>query len=204
HHTAAQHTGIGSSFLSRDCCHPTNRGKRSLCPARMTRLFFRDSNLHLCIGRGANLLCLALCLVALRAAVTGTNICLDSTAGNNVFKCAAGETTINLSGCGITDADSLDLDSCLENAGADSILNIYLNENSLTALPADLFQDLEALQTLYLGGNPLVELNSTTFGGLASLQRLWINGCGLTSLPLGLFDGLGRLQHLYLHSNDLS
>eukprot|EP00903_Cladosiphon_okamuranus_P012425 g11641.t1 len=126
-------------------------------------------------------------------AATGQNACLES-------KC--GGTMINLAGCGLTNEDTPNLESCF-TAGDDPIEIIYLHNNAISALPEDMFEGLDALKALYLGGNPLTGLDESLFDGLTSLQRLWVNGCGLTSLPEGLFDGLTALEQLYLHGNQL-
>ncbi|CAM9921618.1 unnamed protein product [Ectocarpus sp. 13 AM-2016] len=62
-------------------------------------------------------------LVTLLAAgaANGISTCVDSTSSGRQFKCGADVTTINLSNCGLTDADSVDIGSCFDNAGRDSI-----------------------------------------------------------------------------------
>ncbi|CAM9558612.1 unnamed protein product, partial [Ectocarpus fasciculatus] len=143
-------------------------------------------------------------LVALLAAgaANGINTCVDSTSRD--FQCGADVTTINLSSCGLTDADSLDIRSCFDNAGRDSIKIIYVTDNSLTTLPADLFEDLGALEALYIGNNPFTALPAGLFDGLQSLTRLWINGSQLDQLEVGILDDVVALKHLYLHNNQLS
>ncbi|CAN0233599.1 unnamed protein product [Ectocarpus sp. 12 AP-2014] len=145
-------------------------------------------------------------LVALLAAgaANGINTCVDSTSSGRQFKCGADVTTVNLSSCGLTDADSVDIGPCFDNAGRDSIKIIYLTDNSLTTLPADLFEDLGALEALYIGKNPFTVLPAGLFHGLQSLTRLWINGSQLDQLEVGILDDVVALQHLYLHNNNLS
>ncbi|CAM9409707.1 unnamed protein product [Ectocarpus sp. 8 AP-2014] len=166
---------------------------------------FTNSNIHhrtSCYGSCKRHVALVALLAA--GAANGINTCVDSTSSGRQFKCGADVTTINLSNCGLTDADSVDIGSCFDNAGRDSIKIIYITDNSLTTLPADVFEDLGALEALYIGNNPFTVLPAGLFHGLQSLTRLWINGSQLDQLEAGILDDVVALQHLYLHNNELS
>ncbi|CAB1112768.1 unnamed protein product [Ectocarpus sp. CCAP 1310/34] len=77
---------------------------------------------------------------------SAVNVCLDTTDAGNC-QIEAGET-LDLSDCGITDADFDDLASCLEAAGPEAITTLFLYENELTTLPEGIFGSLTGLQML--------------------------------------------------------
>ena len=94
---------------------------------------------------------------------------------------------------------------CADVTAADlaSITDLTLISQNITALKADDFNGLTALETLYLNKNNLISLPDGIFDGLTALETLHLNNNGLTSLPDGIFDGLTALETLWLVGNDL-
>ena len=92
-----------------------------------------------------------------------------------------------------------------------------MDKNDLTALPADVFDDLTALEWLDLSGNALPALPADVFDKLTALTVLYLTDNALTSLPADVFDQLtltkltgndltvcpATLTELYLSGNDL-
>ena len=80
---------------------------------------------------------------------------------------------------------------------------LYLNDNSLTALLAEgIFSGLTALKTLDLNGNGSLSLpGGAIFSDLTKLKTLKLNGNGLTALPGGIFSDLTKLKTLVLGGN---
>ena len=82
---------------------------------------------------------------------------------------------------------------------------LYLNDNGLTTLPEDVFDDIkDTLQQLRLNGNDLTTLPENVFDGLGSLTELRLNDNDLTTLPAGVFAELQALVTLRLQNNQLS
>ena len=88
-------------------------------------------------------------------------------------------------------------------AGLSLLKYLYLNENDLSALPADVFADLTSLQVLNLRRSQLGALPMGVFAGLSSLRLLNLYDAGLSSLPEGVFADLTSLRTLYMFSNQL-
>ncbi len=91
-----------------------------------------------------------------------------------------------------------------EIPGLTALEEIYLNNNQLTALPANIFNGLSALQFLNLSYNQFTALPDNLFNGLTSLRILELNDNQLTALPADLFHGLTALQKLDLYNNPIS
>ena len=89
-------------------------------------------------------------------------------------------------------------------AGLNALLNLALNNNTLTALPAGVFDNLTALQLLILTNNALTALPAGVFDNLTALQGLGMDNNALTALPAGVFDNLTALQGLILNNNALT
>ena len=86
----------------------------------------------------------------------------------------------------------------------DQITELYLNDNQLQTLPADIFNDLNNLDSLYLHNNQLTTLPADIFNGLNNLDTLSLYNNQLTTLPAGIFNGLNNLDTLSLYSNQLT
>ena len=89
----------------------------------------------------------------------------------------------------------------------DGLINLeelYLNSNSLTALPVGVLDSLTTLKLLALAGNELTTLPVRAFDSLTNLQNLGLSSNQLTTLPAGVFDGLANLQLLQLQNNQLA
>ena len=82
------------------------------------------------------------------------------------------------------------------------LTHLRLNSNRLSALPSDLFSDLEDLVLLTLSKNQLEELpdlsNNTKLG------NLWLYSNELTTLPDNAFSELSKLKGLWLQSNQIA
>ncbi len=89
-------------------------------------------------------------------------------------------------------------------AGLAGMNTLDLDNNDLTALPADVFNGLSSLQTLRLQSNSLATLPENVFHGLSSLQTLNLYSNSLAALPEDVFEGLSTLQELRLYSNSLA
>ena len=87
----------------------------------------------------------------------------------------------------------------------DTLQNLFLRDNSITTLPADIFSGLTGVSVLPLSGNSLMSLPETVFTGISTLQILTLNDNSLSTLETDLFDPLdGTLKTLYLHNNGLT
>ncbi|CBJ27694.1 Tyrosine kinase specific for activated (GTP-bound) p21cdc42Hs/ leucine rich repeat protein [Ectocarpus siliculosus] len=131
--------------------------------------------------------------------------CLDPTDAD--YSCEVDEDGyLYLYDCGITDedVDGGDLASCLDNAGQELVVELWLYGNALTALPAGIFEGLTALAELSLGNNALTTLPAGIFEGLTALELLWLHGNALTTLPAGIFEGFTALAELSLGNNALT
>eukprot|EP00903_Cladosiphon_okamuranus_P019445 g17879.t1 len=115
-----------------------------------------------------------------------------------------GDGELDLAECDITDADveSGALTACFEQFGESNILELDLQENALTMLPAGIFDTLVGLKKLYLDHNALTTLPAGVFDTLVSLERLYLHDNGLVTLPSGIFDALEALERLFLHDNE--
>eukprot|EP00903_Cladosiphon_okamuranus_P020236 g18573.t1 len=131
---------------------------------------------------------------------SSVNACLDLT-GDKCTENDEGE--LDLGDCDITDADveSGALTACFENFGEGNIVELSLDENSLTTLPSTMFSNLTGLTKLYLDHNSFSTLPAGIFDALVKLDRLYLQDNGLTTLPAGIFDALVVLDRLYLHDN---
>ena len=89
-------------------------------------------------------------------------------------------------------------------AGLAGMNTLDLDNNDLTALPADVFNGLSSLETLRLQSNSLAALPENVFHGLSSLQILNLYSNSLAALPEDVFEGLSTLQELRLYSNSLA
>ena len=83
------------------------------------------------------------------------------------------------------------------------ITSLFLNDQGITTLQADDFEDLTSLTELRLYDNQLSTLPADLFDDLSALTTLYLNGNQLTTLPDGLFDGLSALTTLYLYGNSV-
>ena len=87
--------------------------------------------------------------------------------------------------------------------GLSKLAGLYLEDNQLTALPAGAFTGLSELKILHLTDNRLTALPAGVFTGLSKLENLHLHGNRLTALPAGVFAGLSKLENLHLHDNEL-
>ena len=87
----------------------------------------------------------------------------------------------------------------------DTFQFLWLHNNSLTALDEDIFDGLSGLLFLILSNNDLTALPANLFADLDdSLSLLALNGNEITSLDGDIFDGLDGVSNLYLHDNQIS
>ncbi|XP_078670206.1 uncharacterized protein LOC144910705 [Branchiostoma floridae x Branchiostoma belcheri] len=115
------------------------------------------------------------------------------------------------------------------NSQLPNLLELSLEDNSITALTKDSFLYRTSLQILRLGGNAISNLPASAFNGLSQLVRLCLNrntittitafGSNsvvnglkmldlqdnkLTSIGIGTFTGVSLLTELNLSSNNIS
>eukprot|EP00752_Nemacystus_decipiens_P007565 g6758.t1 len=161
--------------------------------------------------------------------VSDVNSCLDLTSSVRCTR-EGDAIELNLSNCGITDADvaSGALEACFAefgeanilfleldlNAlttlpagildGLDNLIRLDLEANALKTLPAGIFDEVETMQVLFLDTNELIELPDGVFDKLVALTTLNLDDNELTVIPAGIFDALGALEDLYLDGNQLT
>ncbi|XP_046673233.1 LOW QUALITY PROTEIN: protein toll-like [Homalodisca vitripennis] len=82
------------------------------------------------------------------------------------------------------------------------VTNLSLNNNGLTSLPSDLFEDMENLTWLDLKFNNII-LPKEIFYFTPKLEVLELGKNNLTHLPPGIFKNLDRLRLLNLWTNNL-
>ncbi|CAM9729911.1 unnamed protein product, partial [Ectocarpus fasciculatus] len=136
---------------------------------------------------------------------SAANPCLDPTDAD--YRCEVDEEGyLDLGECGITDEDveGGDLAACLDNAGRDLVVELSLYLNSLTTLPAGIFDGLTAVETLGLVDNALTTLPAGIFGGLTTLDFITFGGNALTTLPAGIFEDTTVLSTLNMRGNSFT
>ena len=84
-----------------------------------------------------------------------------------------------------------------------NLTSLWLGNNYLGSLPADLFHEQHMLYELWLDSNKLVSLPRRLFSGLHELYLLSLTNNKLVSLPSGLFSGLHKLGSLSMDDNNL-
>ena len=90
-------------------------------------------------------------------------------------------------------------------SGLGNLGQLWLHENALTTLPADVFSDLGSLEVLWLYSNALTILPADAFSGLGNLGQLWLSlNEQLTTLPATVFSGLDNLEELSLWNNQMT
>ena len=130
---------------------------------------------------------------AIVAAVDGVSNCANVTEAH-----LAGITSLNVENRGIMALKAGDF------SGFAALEDLYMERNSLSVLPEEIFAGLAALNSLDLGGNGLTALPEGVFSGLTALQLLFLNNNSLTALPPTIFDGLRELGSLSVHDNLLT
>ena len=85
-----------------------------------------------------------------------------------------------------------------------ALRRLTVNQNSLTALPEDVFDGLTNLQDLVLKNNSVTTVPEDVFDGLTSLRKLSLGENSLASLPEDVFDGLTSLTTIHLDNNSLA
>ncbi len=88
-------------------------------------------------------------------------------------------------------------------AGLDSLLLLSLSQNSLTSLPVDIFDGLSQLEELYLYENAFGSLDPNLLNGLSNLWLLDLSEMELNTVPEDLLDGIADLRILIFRSNNL-
>ena len=85
--------------------------------------------------------------------------------------------------------------------GLTSLTGLSVRDNQLTTLPADIFDGLTALTTLNLENNKLSTLPVGIFADLTELHYLTLADNQLTTLPAEIFEGPSALWDLWLDGN---
>ena len=80
---------------------------------------------------------------------------------------------------------------------------LLIEENNISFILQESFQNNIMLQTLNLGGNELTDLNSGIFQGLKNLLNLYLNRNRITRLENGTFQNLISLIKLDLSANEI-
>ena len=113
-----------------------------------------------------------------------------STCGEVTAMHLSGVRRLRILTAGITELQADDF------SGLDSLEELFLEDNYLTALPEEIFRGLGRLEILSLRRNPLTSLPAGIFVGLDNLRDLGLSDTSLTGLPGGIFSGLSSLQRL--------
>uniref|UniRef100_A0A8C3Y362 TIR domain-containing protein n=1 Tax=Catharus ustulatus TaxID=91951 RepID=A0A8C3Y362_CATUS len=89
--------------------------------------------------------------------------------------------------------------------GLTALRSLYLSQNSLSAIPADAFDDLAQLQYLTLADSNggMGHLPAGIFKNLSKLRSLNLESAGLRSLGPEVFGNLTQLKELRLAKNEL-
>ena len=135
--------------------------------------------------------------LAITASSTGTNICGRTAQVRDTIVAdpsATECTSVNLAA--IEDLFLFDQDiTALQPGDFDGLTglsrNLTLHDNSLTTLPANIFDDLNNVTRITLHSNQIATLDADIFAGLSSLDTLTLHGNSFTAgtgLPAGIFD----------------
>ena len=89
-------------------------------------------------------------------------------------------------------------------SGLTNVTFLFLGENAFTTLPTGVFSDMTSLEALFLEEGALTTLPSGAFTGLTSLTRLYLHDNALMTPPSGVFTGLTSLTELHLYGNALA
>ncbi len=87
---------------------------------------------------------------------------------------------------------------------ADTLEELYLNNNSIYDIQPHVFEGLITVETLYFYDNVIAELLPYAFAGLDSLKILDLMGNVISVVHIHAFQGLGELEELKLGLNVLS
>eukprot|EP00752_Nemacystus_decipiens_P018469 g16559.t1 len=145
-------------------------------------------------------------LVALNASL-GTfaaSPCLDPTDAD--YRCEVdAEGKLDLDSCDISDedVDAGDLALCLDAAGRENIVDLYLTTNAITTLPTGMFQDLTALNFFRLWGNELTSSPDDILNGLTTLEIFSVSRNFLNVAPVGI-EALTTVKEVYLYDNAIT
>ena len=137
---------------------------------------------------------------AVQVAIVAVSTATDCTSVTDLATIA----TLDLSEVTVTTLQSGDFAGMTGLTSLNLSGDILNQANRLSALPADIFADLTALETLNLINNQLTTLDAGQFAGLSALETLILVQNRLTALPAGLFAGLTALQTLNLRDNRIS
>jgi hypothetical protein len=85
--------------------------------------------------------------------------------------------------------------------GTDQIENLYFQNNQLTIIDKDAFNNLPGLRNLYFTNNQLKTIDKDTFKNLAKLRILIFNNNQLTGIHKNTFYYLTELKELSLADN---
>lgn len=85
-----------------------------------------------------------------------------------------------------------------------TVQGLSLNDNLISAIPANAFIGLSCLEFLDLTMNRMSTIHANAFIGLDNLEHLYIRNNPLSTLQTGAFDGLKGLRFLYIGNNQLS
>ncbi|XP_026147568.1 leucine-rich repeat-containing protein 19-like [Mastacembelus armatus] len=96
---------------------------------------------------------------------------------------------------------TLDETDRLALASYPTLVELHLDGNLVTSIPARYFSVIPHLRVLSLSRNTISSLHPEAFSDLYALKKLDLSHNLLTSLPAQLFRGLSHLQTLHLQEN---
>jgi len=85
----------------------------------------------------------------------------------------------------------------------DQLRELKLDNNDLTRIEDEAFEDCNNMVILTMRHNKLTEINKNTFYGLNKVQILVLDNNDLTTLPENVFTHLRDLEYLYIRENDI-
>ncbi|KAM9712527.1 uncharacterized protein ACNS7B_023049 isoform 3-T3 [Menidia menidia] len=85
-----------------------------------------------------------------------------------------------------------------------TLVELYLDGNLITSVPARFFSGLQHLRVLSLARNNISSLDAEAFSGLGVLRELDLSHNELTNIPTQIITGLTSLQVLKLQENPLN
>ena len=87
--------------------------------------------------------------------------------------------------------------------GLQNLRELYLDENQISAMTLEMWQELLVLESLHLKDNWISELKANQWVGLGTLTRVNLQNNLITHVLEGVWNGLSHLERLSLSGNKL-
>lgn len=86
----------------------------------------------------------------------------------------------------------------------ENLENLYLNDNNITNIQKETFQNSRKLRRIYLNNNRLQNFQDNTFATLENLLILDISNNNIEAFPDNIFSGLLSIVELHVDNNPIS